>query len=501
VSKKTNVEDCEPSVVRNEILQVTDVVSRDRGIDKDEILSAMEEAILRTAQMRYGKERDLVAAIDRKTGEICISRRMTIVENVENEAREVALSEHPESQVGDVIEERLPAISFGRIAAQTARHVITQRIRSAERDKQYEEFSGRVGDIITGIVKRIDFPNVILDVGRTEGIIRKFEIIPNEVFRVGDRVKVLLASLNKDQSLPLLQLSRTSPEFLKKLFEQEVPEVYDGAIKIVSVVRDPGSKAKVAVTTSDQTLDPVGACVGVRGSRVRAIIEELKGEKIDIIPWSEDTAMFIVSSLSPAEVVRVVIDEAGGKVDVVVPDEKLSSAIGRKGQNVRLASRLTGWMINVIAESEDSDNRSRESARLLKSFIERLDVDEMIAHLLINEGFTSVEELAATPPSEISSIDGFDDGIANELHQRAVSSVEERKRSLAELCQKLGVEKSLAEYELLSPDLLEIIVNSGIKTLNDLGGLSTDELLGIVGDALSKPEAETLIMNIRSSWN
>jgi N utilization substance protein A len=501
VSKKIKAGEKEHSVVKNEILQVADVVSRDRGIDKEEILSAMEEAILKTAQMKYGKDKDLVATIDRKTGEICISRRMVVVENVEDAANEVALADNPDYQVGDTIEEKLPTVSFGRISAQAARQVITQRVRLAERERQYEEFSGRVGDIITGVVKRIEFPNVVLDIGRTEGVIKKFEIIPNEVFKIGDRVKVLLASLNKDPSLPLLQLSRTSPEFLKKLFEQEVPEIYDGIIRIVSVVRDPGSKAKVAVTTSDPNLDPIGACVGVRGSRVQAIVDELKGEKIDIIQWSEDTAMFIVSSLSPADVVRVVIDESGGRVDVVVPDEKLSAAIGRRGQNVRLASRLTGWMINVIAESEDSSNRAKESARILKTFIEKLDVDEMIAHLLMGEGFTSVEELAAVPLSEVTTIDGFDEVTAKEIHQRATTFMSEKRRSVEEACRKLGAEEDLIEYELLKLDLLETLVNAGIKTLNDLGGLSTDELLGISGDLLSKREAETLIMKIRSNWS
>lgn len=504
VSRKIKLEESTHSVVRSEILQVADIVARDTGIDREEILLAMEQAILKTAQMKYGEEKNLEAVIDRKTGEIDIYRILTVSENVENPNKEIllcdAILKNPEIQVGDVLRDKLPAIEFGRVAAQSARQVIIQRVRTAERTTQYEEFLNRVGEIITGVVKRVEYSDIILDIGRSEGVIKKTELIPNEIFKVGDRIKVLLSGLNKEQTGPLLHLSRTNPEFLKRLFEQEVPEIYDGIIRITAVARDPGSKAKIAVTTNDPNLDPIGACVGVKGSRVQAVVDELKGEKIDIVAWAENPAMFIVNALSPAEVTKIVMEETGDRVTAVVPDDKLSSAIGRRGQNVRLASKLTGWTISVTTETEEANARAQENARILKAFMEDLDVDEMVAHLLMGEGYSSVDEISTTPISEIASIEGFDEDIANEIQQRAISYMTKKRAEVSKLCEEKGVSQELKDYKLLKSELLEVLVNSDIKTLDDLGDLSTDELLEISGDLLTKSEAETLIMKIRENW-
>ncbi len=506
MSRKIKLEENTRQVARNEILQVADMVAREKGIDREEILEAMESAILKTAQLKYGEEKNLEVVINRKSGEIELSRLLSVVDKVNNSNIEISLENallaYPTIKTGDVIRDRLPALDFGRVAAQSARQVIIQKVRTAERQKQSEEFSGRIGEIITGVVKRVEYTDVIFDInGRTEGIIKKSEMIPNEIFRVGDRIKVLLVEINKEQTGPLLLLSRTHPDFLKKLFEQEVPEVYDGIIKIVSVSRDPGSKAKVAVTTTDPNLDPIGACVGLKGARVQAIVDELKGEKVDIILWSENPVIFIVNSLAPAEVLKIVMEEeSGDRVTAVVPDDQLSSAIGRRGQNVRLASKLTGWTINVTTESEETKARAKETARILNTFMNDLDVDEMVAHLLMGEGFSSIEDIALAPVSEISSIEGFDDEIADEIQQRAKTYITKKREEVFKLCDEKGVSPELKNYKLLKPKLLEALVKAGLKTLDDLGDLSKDELVEIAGDLLSESEAGTLIMKIRENW-
>ena len=486
MSRKIRVEEKKPVVIKNEVLQVAEIVARDKGIDKEDVIQAMEDAVLRTAQMKYGDEQNLEASIDRKTGEIEIFKISKPVEGEQNEE--------------GVVKEKLPPIEFGRVAAQSARQIITQRVKVAERKKQYEEFSERVGDIITGAVKRVEFQDIILDIGRTEGVIKRSDMIPNESVKIGERIKFLLVGLNEDQNAPLLKLSRTHPDFLKKLFEQEVPEVYDGVIKIVAVARDPGSKAKMAVFSSDPNLDPIGTCVGLKGARVQAVVNELKGEKIDIVQWSENPALFIVNSLSPAKVLRIVMEETGNGVEAVVPNDQLSSAIGRRGQNVRLASRLTGWNISVLTEDEDAENRAKETSRLVKLFTESLDVDEMVAHLLIGEGYSSIRDLAEAGLSELSSIEGFDEDIASEITQRAKSFLDAKKAEIQKLCKEKGVDKDIMEYDLISPELLEVLINAGIKSLDDLGSLSTDELLDIAPDFLNQKEAETLIMGIREKW-
>ncbi|MDR3030808.1 MAG: transcription termination factor NusA [Holosporales bacterium] len=504
MSRKIKVEDSPRIGIKNEILQVADIVARDKGIDREEVLEAMEDAIVKTAQMKYGEGKNLTARIDRKSGEIEVFRVWNIVDQIEDEDIEISLTNalirDSEATIGGVIEDKLPAIEFGRVAAQAARQIIIQRVQLAERNNQYEEFSERVGDIITGIVKRIDFQDIILDIGRTEGIIKRSDIIPNETFKIGDRIKVLLVSLNSDQNGPLLYLSRTHPDFLKKIFEQEVPEIYDGVIKIMGVARDPGSKAKMAVASSDTSLDPIWTCVGVKGSRVQAVVNELKGEKIDIIQWSDNPAIFIVNSLTPAEVSRIVMEESGSCVDAVVPTDQLSAAIGRRGQNVRLASKLTGWNISIVTEEQDAENRAKESARLVKLLTENLDVDEIVAHLLIGEGYNSIYDLSVVNLSSLSSIEGFDDDIASEIKQRAVLFLENKKKDIEKLCKEKGVNDDILQYKMISPELLEALVKAGIKSLDDLGSLSTDELMEIAGDFLNKKESETLIMKIREKW-
>lgn len=504
MSRKIKLEEVAQPVAKSEILQVADMVARDKEIDRDEILAAMEQAILKTAQLKYGEEKSLEAHINRKTGEVEIYRSLTVVEKVTDFDREISIQDARRQveniAIGDTFKDRLPAVDFGRVAAQSARQIIVQRIKLAERNKQYKDFSEKVGEIITGTVKRVEYSDIVLDIGRTEGVIKKTEIIPNEVFKIGDRIKVYLAGLNKDPTGPLLFLSRTNPEFLKKLFEQEVPEIYDGTIEIMAVTRDPGSKAKVAVTTNDQNLDPVGACVGVKGSRVQAVVDELKGEKIDIVAWSDNPAIFIVNSLSPADVSKIVMEETGNRVTAVVPDDQLSAAIGRRGQNVRLASRLTGWTISVTTETEEAQARAKESARILKHFMDGLDVDEMVGHLLAGEGYSSIDEIANSPLSEIATIEGFDEDLAEEIRQRATAYVARKKEEVAKLCKEKGVSQELVDCKWLSLELLEALVNSDIRKLDDLGDLATDELLEISNDLLSKPEAEALIMKIRENW-
>ncbi|MDR2458686.1 MAG: transcription termination factor NusA [Holosporales bacterium] len=504
MNKRIKAEEGIPPIVRNEILQVADVVAKDKGIGIDVILSAMEDAILKTVQMKYGEEKTFSVIINRKTGEIEVYRLMTVVDVVSDINNHISLEAardiSQEASVDDVLKDRLPAMEFGRIAAKAARYVVMQHISTAERENQLKEFSNRIGEIIVGIVKRIEFSSVIIDINRTEGVIRKSEMLPNEVVKVGDRVRVLLVGLNSEPIGPLLQLSRTHPDFLKKLFEQEVPEVYNGVVRIMAVARDPGSKSKMAVTTSDPNIDPIGACVGIKGSRVQAVVNELGGEKIDIIQWSDNQAMFIINGLSSAEVTRIVMEESGNRVTVVVPNDQLSVAIGRRGQNVRLASKLTGWTINVTTEEEDTKARAKESERILSAFSDCLDVDEVIARLLMGNGFTTIEEVANAKVAEIASIEGFDEDIATEIKDRAIAHMADIRSKVDDLCKARNVAKDLMEYELLRPELLEVLVKADIKTLNDLGDLSADELLEITGNMLSQSEAMTLIMKVRENW-
>src|SRR6201981_3450032 len=397
---------------RPELLQVADTVARDKGIDRDEVLQAMEQAIQKAGRSKYGQEYDIRAEIDRKSGEIRLLRFREVADPIKNEATQIPLAEakrlNPEAEVGDFITDPLPPIDVGRIAAQTAKQVIVRKVPGAERQRQYNEYKDRIGEIVNGLVKRVEFGNIVVDLGRAEAILRRDELLPRESFRQGERVRAYIYDVRQEVRGPQIFLSRTHPQFMAKLFAQEVPEIYDGIIEIRAVARDPGSRAKIAVISNDSGIDPVGACVGMRGSRVQAVVAELQGEKIDIIPWSQDPATFVVNALAPAEVAKVVMDEEQRRIEVVVPDEQLSLAIGRRGQNVRLASQLTGWDIDILTEAEESERRQEEFRTRSKMFIDALDVDDVIAHLLVTEGFTSVEEVAFVASEELASVEGVD---------------------------------------------------------------------------------------------
>ncbi|CAA7617145.1 transcription termination factor NusA [Magnetospirillum sp. UT-4] len=490
---------------RPELLQVADAVARDKGIDRDEVLEAMEQAIQKAGRSKYGHEHDIRAHIDRKSGEIQLARYIEVVETVENEATQVALSralkKSPEAKVGDFLVDPLPPIDFGRIAAQTAKQVIVQKVRDAERTRQYNEYKDRVGEISNGLVKRVEFGNVIVDLGRAEALLRRDELIPRETFRTGDRVRAYIYDVRQEPRGPQIFLSRTHPTFMSKLFAQEVPEIYDGIIEIRAVARDPGSRAKIAVISHDSSIDPVGACVGMRGSRVQAVVAELQGEKIDIIPWSGEYATFVVNALAPAEVTKVVLDDENHAMEVVVPDDQLSLAIGRRGQNVRLASQLTGWSIDIMTEAEESERRNEEFRTRSKMFIDALDVDDVIAHLLVTEGFSTVEEVAFVPPEDLTGIEGFDEDVAAELQNRAKAFLAEQDERYDAMRRDLGVSDDLAAIDGLSPLMLVKLGHKGIKTLDDLGDLASDELIDVVGkDDMGEDQANAVIMAARAHW-
>ncbi|MDF2095737.1 transcription termination factor NusA [Aquibaculum arenosum] len=490
---------------RTELLQVADAVAREKGIEADEVLMAMEQAIQRAGRAKYGQEHDIRAEIDRRTGEIRLKRCHTVVESVENEFTEVDLENarlrQPDAQLGDVLSDELPPIDLGRIAAQTAKQVIVQKVREAERSRQYDEFKDRVGEVVNGLVKRNEFGNVTVDLGRAEGLLRRDETLPRESFRTGDRVRAYISDVRQETRGPQIFLSRSHPQFMAKLFVQEVPEIYDGIIEIKSVARDPGSRAKIAVLSHDGSIDPVGACVGMRGSRVQAVVGELQGEKIDIIPWSSDPATFVVNALAPAEVSKVVLDEEQGRIEVVVPDEQLSLAIGRRGQNVRLASQLTGWDIDILTEEEESQRRQEEFRSRSQMFIDALDVDDVIAHLLVAEGFTSIDQVAYLPLEELTEIEGFDEEVAGELQQRARNFLEEEDRRHEESWRGAGVSEEVAALEGLTSAMVARLGENDIKTLDDVGDLAADELIELLGDlAPNEDEANGIIMAARAHW-
>src|SRR5579885_778791 len=465
-----------------ELLQVAETVARDKGIDRDEVLQAMEQAVQKAGRSKYGQEYDIRAEIDRKSGEIRLMRFREVADPVENEATQIPLSDarrlNPEAEIGDFLSDPLPPIDFGRIAAQTAKQVIVQKVRDAERQRQYNEFKNRIGEIVNGLVKRVEFGNVIVDLGRAEAILRRDELLPRESFRQGERVRAYIYDVRQEVRGPQIFLSRTHPQFMAKLFAQEVPEIYDGIIEIRAVARDPGSRAKIAVISKDSSIDPVGACVGMRGVRVQAVVQELQGERIDIIPWNGEPATFIVNALAPAEVTKVVLDEDTHRVEVVVPDEQLSLAIGRRGQNVRLASQLTGWQIDILTEQEESERRQKEFAERTKLFMESLDVDETVAQLLASEGFATIEDVAFVPLNELSAIEGFDEDTAQELQTRATEFIEARNRQYDEKRRELGVTDDVLEIEGVSPAVAVALGEAGIKTLEDLAGCATDDLIG-----------------------
>ena len=493
---------------RPEIILVADTVAREKNIDKEDVLEAMEVAIQKSARSKYGTEHDIRAHIDRKTGAISLARYREVIadnEEKENETTQLFLDEaqayNPDVKVGEFIIDALPPIDFGRIAAQTAKQVIVQKVRDAERNKQFEEYKEKIGTIINGTVKRVEFNSITVDIGKTEAVLRREEIIPREKFKVGDRIRAYVLDVRRENKGPQIFLSRTCPEFLAKLFTSEVPEIYDGIIQIMGVARDPGSKAKIAVKTDDVTIDAVGSCVGLRGIRVQAVTNELQGERIDIVPYSEDKAQYMVSALSPAEVTKVVIDEENNRIEAVVPQEQFSLAIGRRGQNVRLASLLLGCDIDVLTEEQEQERRSNENKVRSQRFMEALDVDEMIAHLLIAEGFSNVDEVAMVDLSELSEIEGFDEEVAQELQSRAKEYVENRNKEFEKKRKSLGIDEKLQAIEGLDKDMLLALANANIRNVDDLGDLATDELIEILGeDTLSVKEAEKVIMAARAHW-
>jgi N utilization substance protein A len=499
-----------------ELLQIADAVAREKAIDRKIVLGAMEDAIAKAARSRYGSETEVRAEIDPKSGELHLSRHMLVVETVENPAMQISLEDarrrHPAAQIGDTIADPLPPLEYGRIAAQSAKQVIVQKVREAERDRQYDEYKDRIGDIVNGIVKRVEYGNVVVDLGRGEAIVRRDEMLPREVFRNGDRIRAYIYDVRREQRGPQIFLSRTHPQFMSKLFAQEVPEIYDGIVEVKAVARDPGSRAKIAVQSRDSSVDPVGACVGMRGSRVQAVVNELQGEKIDIIPWSPDIATFVVNALAPAEVAKVVLDEERERIEVVVPDQQLSLAIGRRGQNVRLASQLTGWDIDILTEQEESERRQAEFENRTRMFIDTLNVDEVIGQLLASEGFNSVEELAMVDVKEIASIEGFDEDTAAELQNRASEYLAKIEAELDAKRVELGVEDALRDIPGVTTAMLVRFGENGIKTVEDLAGCATDDLAGwterkdgeskrepgiLDGFEMSREDAEAIIMQAR----
>jgi N utilization substance protein A len=494
----------EIAIARPELLQVADAVAREKMIERDEVLEAMEQAIQKAGRAKYGHEKDIRAVIDRRNGEVKLSRWTEVVEAepVENEATQIphriAQKIKPGIQVGEFIIDPLPPIDFGRIAAQTAKQVIVQRVREVERGKQFQEYKDRVGEIINGIVKRTEYGNLMVDLGRAEALLRRDETIPREAFRNGDRVRAYIYDVREEPRGPQIFLSRTHPGFLAKLFAQEVPEIYDGIIEIKAVARDPGSRAKMAVISRDSSIDPVGACVGMRGSRVQAVVAELQGEKIDIIPWSPDFATFIVNALAPAEVSKVVLDEDGKRCEVVVPDDQLSLAIGRRGQNVRLASQLTRYDIDILTEAEESERRQEEFRKRTGLFVEALDVDDVIAGLLVQEGFGTIEDIVTVEDEELAGIEGFDDSVAAELKRRAAAFIEKRDGELDEKRREMGVDDVLAEIGGFSPAMLVTLGEKGVKGLEDLADLAGDELIEILGaEVVDEDTANAIVMEAR----
>ena len=469
------------SANRAELLAIANSVATEKMIDKSIVIEAMEEAIQKSARNRYGAENDIRAKLDPRTGDLRLWRVVEVVEHVEDYFKQVDLKAaeklQPGAKIGDFLVDPLPPVDLGRIDAQSAKQVIFQKVRDAERDRQYEEFKDRAGEVITGVIKSVEFGHVIVNLGRAEGVIRRDQQIPREVPRVGERVRAWIMKVERQNRGPQIFLSRAHPEFMKKLFAQEVPEIYDGIIEIKAAARDPGSRAKIGVISRDSSIDPVGACVGMKGSRVQAVVQELQGEKIDIIPWSEDTATFVVNALQPATVSRVVIDEEESRIEVVVPDDQLSLAIGRRGQNVRLASSLTGSAIDIMTEAEASEKRQKEFAERSKMFEEELDVDETLSQLLVAEGFSELEEVAYIDIAELAAIEGFDEELGQELQSRAVEALERREEAQREERRALGVEDDLAELPHLTEAMLVTLGKAGIKTLDDLADLATDELI------------------------
>ncbi len=494
------------SIPRLELIQVAETVSREKSIDKEEVIIAMEEAIEKAARSKYGLERDIRANIDRKNGSINIAQYIEVVENVENESTQMTLLESQRRNlnlaIGEFYKQTLPPIDFGRIAAQTAKQVISQKVREAERQRQYLEYKDRVGEIVVGTIKRVDNQSITIDLGRAEAIIKKDQMIPREQLRPGDRLRCFIIEVSEQAKGPQIFLSRASNEFLAALFTQEVPEIYDGIIEIKGVAREPGSRAKISAYSNDPSIDPVGACVGMRGSRVQAVVSELQGEKIEIIPWTEDPVTFVINALAPAVPSKVVMDEDATRMEVVVPDDQLSLAIGRRGQNVRLASQLTGWFVDILTEAEESEKRQEEFSERSKIFIEALDIDDVIAHLMVSEGFVTISEIAEAPLEELMSIEGFDEDLSIELSQRAKNFVKIETERIDSELKKLKVKNDLYNFNELSKSNILILAENNIKTLDDLAELDSEELFNLLGDKtfINEDDAGSVIMKARQHW-
>ncbi|WP_294357033.1 transcription termination factor NusA [uncultured Sphingomonas sp.] len=512
---------------RAELIAIANSVASEKMIDKAIVIEAMEDAIQRAARTRYGQEMDIRAKLDPNNGDLRLWRVVEVVELVDDIYKQVDLKGAQKlqdgAQLGDFLVDPLPPIEFGRIQAQAAKQTIFQKVRDAERERQYEEFKDRAGEIITGVVKRVEFGHIVVDLGRAVGVIRRDAQIPREVVRVNDRIRSLILKVVRENRGPQIFLSRAHPDFMKKLFAQEVPEIYDGIIEIKAAARDPGSRAKIGVISHDSSIDPVGACVGMKGSRVQAVVQEMQGEKIDIIPWSPDTATFVVNALQPANVARVLIDEEDDRIEVVVPDDQLSLAIGRRGQNVRLASQLTAKAIDILTETDSSEKRQAEFVKNSDTFQNELDVDETLAQLLVAEGFSELEEVAYVELDELAGIEGFDEDLAQELQSRAQEALERRETAQREERRALGVEDALAELPYMTEAMLVTLGKAGIKTLDDLADLATDELIekkrqeprrrnddapkrpehkgGVLGAyGLSEEQGNEMIMAARAHW-
>ena len=494
------------SIPRLELIQVAEAVSREKSIDKEEVITAMEEAIEKAARSKYGLERDIRANIDRKNGSINIAQFTEVVEIVENESTQMTYNESQRRNlnvgIGEFYKQSLPPIDFGRIAAQTAKQVISQKVREAERQRQFQEYKDRVGEIVVGTIKRVDNQSVTIDLGRAEAIIKKDQMIPREQLRPGDRLRCFIIEVSEQVKGPQIFLSRASNDFLAALFTQEVPEIYDGIIEIKGVAREPGSRAKISAFSNDPSIDPVGACVGMRGSRVQAVVSELQGEKIEIIPWTDDPVTFVINALAPAVPSKVVMDEDANRMEVVIPDDQLSLAIGRRGQNVRLASQLTGWFVDILTEAEESEKRQEEFSERSKIFIEALDIDDVIAHLMVSEGFITISDIAEASLEELMSIEGFDEDISSELSERAQNFVKMENQRIDNALKELKVKDDLYDFSELSKSNILTLAENNIKTLDELAELDSGELFGILGNKvfINEDDAGSVIMKARQHW-
>ena len=502
-----------------ELLRIVEAVATEKSIDREIILSSMESAIEKAAKTKFGLDNNIRAIIDRESGDINLHKVLKIVETPINFNTEISLEHAIEKEkkenvkIGDEIFEQLPQVDLGRVAAQTARQVITQNVREAERERQYHDFIEKKGEILSGIVKRLEYGNLIVDLNRAEAIITKDELIPREILKMGDRIKAYCYNVIRENKGQQIFLSRAHPKFMEKLFFQEVPEIYEGIIEIKSATRDPGSRAKISVSSKDSSIDPVGACVGMRGSRVQSVVNELHGEKIDIIHWSEDPAVLVVSALAPAEIQRVIIDDQNRRIEVILTEENLSKAIGRRGQNVRLASKLINYEIDILTAKEESEKRQLEFKDKTEIFIKNLEVDETLGQLLVAEGFSSIEEIHQSTLEEILKIEAIDENTAKELKERAEEYLKKEKEDIGKKLKELGVEDVLINFKGLTPGMLVTLGEKKIKTLKDFADLSTDELIGSYDEkqgkrfkiegfleefALAKNEADDLIMNARN---